>query len=99
MSGKKLTRRDFLRSAARVSAGAVVGVGLVVGLPGAGSAARGRHRRAGRCSGHHCPGHGGPTAAPRAGQRRDINVVGIYPHQRLHRRGWRRDAQRRGDGR
>ena len=76
MSEKQLSRRDFLRSAAKVSAGAVVGAGLVsacqtkaqptaipaTAAPAAAAAAT-----------------TAPTAAPAQEAKRDINVVGVFP--------------------
>jgi len=76
MSEKQLSRRDFLRSAAKVSAGAVVGAGLVsacqtkaqptaipaTAAPAAAAAAT-----------------TAPASAPAQEAKRDINVVGIFP--------------------
>jgi branched-chain amino acid transport system substrate-binding protein len=75
MSEKQLSRRDFLRSAAKVSAGAVVGAGLVsacqtkaqpTAIPPTAVAAAAATTA--------------PAAAPAAQEtKRDINVVGVFP--------------------
>ena len=74
MSEKQLSRRDFLRSAAKVSAGAVVGAGLVsacqtraqpTAIPPTAVAAAAATTA--------------PAAAPAQEAKRDINVVGIFP--------------------
>lgn len=69
MSAKQLSRRDFLRSAATVSAGAVVGAGLVSGC---------------QTNPAPTPAPAAATApakapAPAAEVKRDINVVGLFP--------------------
>ena len=96
MSEKQLSRRDFLRSAAKVSAGAVVGAGLVSACstkaePTAAPATAAPAAAAAATT--------APAAAPAQEAKRDINVCWRRPHQRLHRRGRHRDAQRRRDGR
>ena len=74
MSEKQLSRRDFLRSAAKVSAGAVVGAGLVsacqtkaqpTAIPPTAAAAAAATTA--------------PAAAPAQEAKRDINVVCVAP--------------------
>ena len=76
MSEKQLSRRDFLRSAAKVSAGAVVGAGLVSACstkaePTAAPATAAPAAAAAATT--------APAAAPAQETKRDINVVGVFP--------------------
>ncbi len=73
MTGKKLTRRDFLRTATISAAG--VGVGALAGC----RAAQPAPAQATPVPAAPAAATEAPAAAPAAQDKRDINVVGIYP--------------------
>lgn len=75
MSAKRLTRRDFLRTATISAAG--VGIGALAGCRGAQPAPAQATPAAAPAAG--AAATEAPKAAPAAQNMRDINVVGLYP--------------------